>query len=75
MKIGIVQQSNTADVKQNIIKLEKNIRKVAQEGADLVVLQEIHNTLYFCQVEDVDNFDLAETIPGESTDRSSRNYN
>ena len=69
MKIGIVQQSNTADVKQNIIKLEKNIRKVAQEGADLVVLQEIHNTLYFCQVEDVDNFDLAETIPGESTDR------
>lgn len=69
MKIGIVQQSNTGNVEQNIIKLEQNIRKVAQEGAELIVLQEIHNTLYFCQVEDVDNFDLAETIPGESTDR------
>lgn len=69
MKVGIVQQSNTGDVEQNIVKLENNIRKVAQEGAELIVLQEIHNTLYFCQVEDVDNFDLAETIPGKSTDR------
>lgn len=69
MKVGIIQQSNTSDVNSNIEKLEKNIRAVAKEGAELVVLQEIHNTLYFCQVEDVDNFDLAETIPGASTDR------
>lgn len=69
MKVGIIQQSNTSDVSSNIEKLEKNIRAVAKEGAELVVLQEIHNTLYFCQVEDVNNFDLAETIPGESTDR------
>lgn len=69
MKVGIIQQSNSSDVEVNIIKLEQNIRKVAQEGAQLIVLQELHNSLYFCQTEDTDCFDLAESIPGRSTDR------
>ena len=69
MKVGIVQQANSSDVGANIEKLENNIRKVAREGAKVIVLQEIHNTLYFCQVEDVNNFDLAEEIPGPSTNR------
>lgn len=72
MKVGIVQQSNTVDTESNIQKLEQNIRLVAADGAELVVLQELHNSLYFCQVEDVDIFDLAETIPGPSTDRFGR---
>lgn len=67
IKVGIVQQSNTADVKENINKLRKNIEECAQKGAELIVLQEIHNTLYFCQVEETDFFDLAEPIPGPST--------
>ncbi len=67
MKIGIIQQSCVADVEANKQKLARNIADVAQKGAQLVVLQELHNSLYFCQVEDVDNCDLAETIPGPST--------
>jgi len=67
IKAGIVQQSNTADIKDNLKKLGKNIEDCAKKGAELVVLQEIHNTLYFCQVEDTDNFDFAEPIPGPST--------
>lgn len=67
MKIGIIQQSNTSDVEKNIDKLKNNIRKVASEGAELVVLQELHNSLYFCQTEDTLCFDLAEEIPGKST--------
>ncbi len=69
MKVALIQQSNTADIPQNINKLEDNIRKVASQGAELVVLQEIHNGLYFCQTEDVAVFDQAETIPGPSTER------
>lgn len=68
MKIGIIQQSCTADVQANKEKLARNIAEVAQKGAELVVLQELHNSLYFCQVESVDNCDLAEPIPGPSTD-------
>lgn len=68
MKIGLVQQSNSADIRNNKEKLKANIRKAAQMGAELVVLQELHNGLYFCQVEDTDNFDQAEAIPGPSTD-------
>jgi len=68
MKIGFLQQHNTADSVSNIERLCDGIRDLAQRGAELVVLQELHNTLYFCQVEDVDNFDLAEPIPGPSTD-------
>ena len=69
MKIALIQQSNTADHASNLAKLEKNIREVASQGAELVVLQEIHNGLYFCQTEDVSVFDQAETIPGPSTER------
>jgi len=69
MKIALIQQSNTADNAENLAKLEKNIREVALQGAELVVLQEIHNGLYFCQTEDVSVFDQAETIPGPSTER------
>lgn len=69
MKIGIVQQSNTSDIEVNIDKLKNNIRNLASQGADLIVLQELHNSLYFCQTENTDVFDLAESIPGKSTDQ------
>ena len=67
MKIGIIQQHNTADVKQNMLQLVTKTRQLARQGAELVVLQELHNSLYFCQTEDVGIFDLAEPIPGPST--------
>ena len=67
MKIGFLQQKNTADTKDNLLRLAEGIQDLAKRGAELIVLQELHNTLYFCQTEDVDNFDLAETIPGPST--------
>ena len=67
MKIGILQQHNVADRKINMMRLAEGITDLAKRGAELVVLQELHNSLYFCQVEDVDNFDLAEPIPGPST--------
>ena len=67
MKIGIIQQSCTSDVQANKEKLARNIADVAAQGAQLVVLQELHNSLYFCQVEDVNNCNLAEPIPGPST--------
>lgn len=68
MKVGLIQQKNTADRAANIEKLKVNIRKAAREGAELVVLQELHNGLYFCQTEDTSMFDLVETIPGPSTE-------
>ncbi len=68
MKIGILQQHNTADRAGNQARLADKIRQLAQQGAQLVVLQELHNGLYFCQTEDVDVFDQAEPIPGPSTD-------
>ena len=68
MKIGIIQQHNVADIEDNKRRLADGIREVAEQGAELVVLQELHNSLYFCQVEKVDNFDLAEPIPGPSTE-------
>lgn len=67
LKVGIIQQANTADYSDNKRRLKEAIRRVASEGAELVVLQELHNGLYFCQTEDVDTFDEAESIPGEST--------
>ena len=67
MKIGILQQHNVADTKDNLRRLAEGISDLAQRGAQLIVLQELHNSLYFCQVEDVKNFDLAEPIPGPST--------
>ena len=69
MKIGIVQQSCSSDKAVNLCKLERNIREVARKGAELLVLQELHNTQYFCQTENVDLFDLAESIPGPSTEQ------
>ena len=68
MKLGFLQQHNTADIKNNIERLADGIADLAQRGAQLIVLQELHNSLYFCQVEDVNNFDLAEPIPGPSTE-------
>ena len=68
LKIGYIQQHNTADSKENMLHLAESIRRLAADGAQLIVMQELHNSLYFCQVEDVDNFDLAEPIPGPSTD-------
>ncbi len=67
IKVGLVQQSVGTEIANNTQKLVANIRDCAQRGAKLVVLQELHNTPYFCQVEDVTNFDLAEPIPGQST--------
>ena len=68
LHIGFLQQHNTADTVSNIERLCDGIRDLARRGAELIVLQELHNSLYFCQVEDVNNFDLAEPIPGPSTD-------
>ncbi len=68
MKIGIVQQRCTADVISNMNKLADSIAEVAEKGAKLVVLQELHNSLYFCQTENTQEFNLAETIPGRSTE-------
>lgn len=68
MKIGIIQQSCSPDIEGNKQKLAQNIATVATQGAELIVLQELHNSLYFCQTECTDLFDLAEPIPGPSTD-------
>lgn len=67
LKVGFLQQHNTADILNNIERLCDGIRDLASRGAELIVLQELHNSLYFCQVESVDNFNLAESIPGPST--------
>lgn len=69
IKVALIQQGNSPDIQNNIDKLEKNIRLAAGQGAELVVLQELHNSLYFCQVEDTSLFNLAESIPGPSTTR------
>ena len=68
MKVGMVQQSNTADIASNIEKLQKNIRLAVSQGAELVVLQELYNGLYFCQTENTECFDMAEPVPGPSTE-------
>ena len=68
MKIGIIQQHNTADATYNRTRIAEKMTSLANDGAQLIVLQELHNSLYFCQTEDVDKFSLAETIPGPSTD-------
>ncbi len=67
IKIGLIQQSNVESVEQNMRKLADNIAEAARKGAQLIVLQELHNSLYFCQTEDTQKFDLAESIPGPST--------
>ncbi len=67
IKVGLIQQSNTNDIHANMQQLKANIEDRASKGAQLVVLQELHNSLYFCQTEDTRLFDLAESIPGPST--------
>jgi N-carbamoylputrescine amidase len=67
IKVGLVQQSVSLPVEQNMDKLRRNIKDVVSQGAELVVLQELHNAPYFCQTEDTNNFDYAEPIPGPST--------
>ena len=67
IKVGFIQQHNTNDINDNKQRLKKGIEQLAKQGAQLIVLQELHNSLYFCQIETVDNFDLAEPIPGPST--------
>jgi N-carbamoylputrescine amidase len=69
IKIGLVQQRCGADIEANVRKLEENIRRAAAQGAQLVVLQELHNSVYFCQTEDAALCELAEPIPGPSTER------
>ena len=68
IRLGLIQQHNTADIEDNMRRLADGIRELSERGARLLVLQELHNGLYFCQVEDVNNFDMAEPIPGPSTD-------
>ena len=68
IKVGLIQQSCTGNTAENMDKLKHSIEDVASKGAELVVLQELHNTLYFCQTENTSLFDLAETIPGPSTE-------
>ena len=72
IKVGLIQQSNTANIQANRDNLVWKIQKLASEGAQLVVLQELHDSLYFCQIESVDNFDLAVAIPGETTQLYSK---
>ena len=68
IKVGLIQQSCTGNTAENMDKLKHSIEDVASKGAELVVLQELHNTLYFCQTENTSLFDLAETISGPSTE-------
>ena len=68
IKIGIIQQHNVASREDNMRRLRDGIIDLSRQGAQLVVLQELHNSLYFCQEERVDHFDLAEPIPGPSTE-------
>ena len=68
MKIALIQKSRTSDIEHNRLTLGESIRMAAVKGAQLIVFQELHNSLYFCQTESTDNFDLAETIPGPSTE-------
>lgn len=72
LKTGIVQQHNTADTGDNRRRLAAAIARLAADGCGLVVLQELHDSLYFCQTEDVDNFDLATPVPGPVTEYYSR---
>ena len=68
MKVGIIQQANSSDVAGNVKRLQAKVRRLANDGAELIVMQELHNGLYFCQTEDTEVFDLAETVPGYSTE-------
>lgn len=68
LRIGLIQQANTTDIEDNKARLATKAEALAQQGAELIVLQELHNSLYFCQTESTDLCDLAEPIPGPSTE-------
>lgn len=68
MKIGLIQQASAATAEENRRRLAERIAEAAATGAELVVLQELHDSLYFCQTESTDNFDLAEPVPGAATE-------
>lgn len=68
LKVGIIQQAKTSDIEANISRIDAAVREAANKGAELIVLQELHNSLYFCQTENVDLCNLAEPIPGPSTE-------
>ena len=68
LKVGLIQMACQTDAQANKEKLAARIAEAAAQGARLVVLQELHNTPYFCQTENVEHFNLAEPIPGPSTD-------
>jgi len=72
VKVGTVQMSCTKDPKENIKKAIEMVRESAAKGAQIVCLQELFTSLYFCDVEDYENFKLAEAIPGPSTDSLSK---
>lgn len=72
LNIGFIQQHNVGDIKSNRKNLECKIVELASKGAELIVLQELHDSLYFCQTEDTDLFDLADPIPGDVTQLYSR---
>lgn len=72
LRVGLLQMRCVSDVKENVRRIAEGIAGMAGQGARLIVLQELHNTLYFCQEENVDAFDCAESVPGPSTDALCR---
>ena len=72
LQVGLIQQQNTADSIDNRQRLTQKITQLAHQGCQLIVLQELHETLYFCQTEQVDLFDLAEPIPGPASNHYSQ---
>lgn len=68
LHVGIIQQHNTANIEDNRNRLALKMKELASQGAELIVNQELHDSLYFCQVESTDNCNLAVTIPSETTD-------
>ena len=72
IKVGLIQQASSHNSGENLDKIIPEIKRLANMGAELITLQELHNSIYFCQAEDPSIFDLAETIPGKSTEILSR---
>lgn len=68
LRTGIIQQQNSANIEDNRNRLSQKINELAKQGAELIVNQELHDSLYFCQVESTDNCNLAVAIPSENTD-------
>ncbi len=69
LPVALIQETNHGDADANLAVIESRVADAAKSGAKLVLLQELHNGKYFCQQESVDEFDLAEKIPGPSTER------